>query len=398
MSARDFVTALLVAAERAARLARECRANASLFALLIEEKKADAANKRFAQDFKTLADVLIQEAVRHELALTFPAIKEHVQGEENNTFTNTLGEKVVLEVQATQEATQALLLRVLDGNVDAAAALASIVHQKIELSDFDVDGLLAQSFAASHAGAAFETATIDASTLGIWIDPIDGTNEYIRGALVEPQGGIFSEGLPTSVVLIGAFERASGLPVAGAMCQPFYPAPGTSITAGKFVSRHLWGICTASVTASNAKELIAQNHRLHRSHTADGSLVPVVTMSGSESDAIKAVAASRGIQIRATSGAGYKMLTVVEGVADAYFLSKGSTYKWDSCAPHAILRSLGRQGAVFRRPAAAAPTEAREVLYQAMDNPAIHSWANSDGVLAADSRAAHDTYAFFWSV
>lgn len=41
------------------------------------------------------------------------------------------------------------------------------------------------------------------------------------------------------------------------------------------------------------------------------------------------------------SGAGYKILCVIQGLADAYILSEGSTYKWDSCAPHALLRALG---------------------------------------------------------
>lgn len=41
------------------------------------------------------------------------------------------------------------------------------------------------------------------------------------------------------------------------------------------------------------------------------------------------------------SGAGYKILCVILGLADVYVLSEGSTFKWDSCAPHALLRALG---------------------------------------------------------
>lgn len=41
------------------------------------------------------------------------------------------------------------------------------------------------------------------------------------------------------------------------------------------------------------------------------------------------------------SGAGYKILCVIQGLADVYVLSEGSTFKWDSCAPHALLRALG---------------------------------------------------------
>lgn len=46
-------------------------------------------------------------------------------------------------------------------------------------------------------------------------------------------------------------------------------------------------------------------------------------------------------QLTYASGAGYKVLCVIQGLVDMYVLSEGSTYKWDSCAPHAILRALG---------------------------------------------------------
>lgn len=41
------------------------------------------------------------------------------------------------------------------------------------------------------------------------------------------------------------------------------------------------------------------------------------------------------------SGAGYKILCVILGLVDVYVLSEASTFKWDSCAPHAVLRALG---------------------------------------------------------
>lgn len=32
---------------------------------------------------------------------------------------------------------------------------------------------------------------------------------------------------------------------------------------------------------------------------------------------------------------------LILGFADAYIISKGTTFKWDTCAPHSILKSLG---------------------------------------------------------
>ena len=44
------------------------RSEHSLFELLIEEKSSETKNKRFVHDFKTLADVLVQELVKYDLS------------------------------------------------------------------------------------------------------------------------------------------------------------------------------------------------------------------------------------------------------------------------------------------------------------------------------------------
>jgi len=99
--------------------------------ILFKEKTGDSKNAKFAHDFKTLADVLIQETVRqencilksefiitfrHDLGLKYPNLKAHIFGEESNTFTNANGEKIVVEVKENQGATAELLEKVLDGN------------------------------------------------------------------------------------------------------------------------------------------------------------------------------------------------------------------------------------------------------------------------------------------
>lgn len=45
--------------------------------------------------------------------------------------------------------------------------------------------------------------------------------------------------------------------------------------------------------------------------------------------------------VQYAAGAGYKLICVAQDLADAYLLSKDTVFKWDSCGPHAILRSLG---------------------------------------------------------
>lgn len=67
MSLNLLLSALIKVSEKAANIARLCRSDQQLFALLVEEKKEDEANKRFLNDFKTLSDVLIQETIKHDI-------------------------------------------------------------------------------------------------------------------------------------------------------------------------------------------------------------------------------------------------------------------------------------------------------------------------------------------
>ena len=83
------------------------------------------------------------------------------------------------------------------------------------------------------------------------------------------------------------------------------------------------------------------------------------------------------------SGAGYKILCVIQGLADAYVLSEGSTFKWDSCAPHALLRALGG-GVVDLRLQSGAEDQQTELTYHRPNAgcKGADRWANSGGLVA----------------
>lgn len=57
----------MASSERAARVARACREDPLLLRLLVQKKGKGEANPRFVEDFKTLADVLIQEMVKMDV-------------------------------------------------------------------------------------------------------------------------------------------------------------------------------------------------------------------------------------------------------------------------------------------------------------------------------------------
>ncbi|XP_039370385.1 inositol polyphosphate 1-phosphatase-like isoform X2 [Mauremys reevesii] len=307
-----LLKSLVGASEKSARIAQLCRQEEALFQLLIEEKTGTHKNKKFVQDFKTLADVLIQEVIKHDVGKEFPELHGHIRGEESNQFENSLGETLEVQVCATQQDTASLLFTILDRNRPAAELLAAAIHQEVVLQDPALDAV---------------ALAIPPERLAIWIDPIDSTNQYIRGqASVAPIGGICPSGLRSALVLIGAYDRSSGDPVLGVINEPFFREdPLTHRWQGVY---H-WGISYQGTSLSSLRRPPLRPE-------------PSVVLSSSETPAIqRALRPLYGERLRFASGAGYKMLCVILGLAEAYVLSEGSTFKWDSCAPHAILRALG---------------------------------------------------------
>lgn len=197
---------------------RVCRENNHLFALLIEEKKEDA-NPRFVKDFKTLADVLIQETIKHDIGKLFPAIKEKIKGEETSQFTNILGETITVQIFENLDETAERLCNVLNGNDECGRILAAEVHRDIVLDNFDE--------------LPKDEISLDFDDMGIWIDPIDGTNEYIKGESknsVHPK--IPASGLQCVTILIGVYEISTGNPIIGIINQPFLNEKAEEGTTG----------------------------------------------------------------------------------------------------------------------------------------------------------------------
>ena len=82
-------------------------------------------------------------------------MKDNIRGEENNSFTNTLGEQVEVHVCENVEGTAKLLDKVLDGNHTAALLLANAVH--VDFTDPPLQ---------------LGPLPLDTSNIGIWVDPL----------------------------------------------------------------------------------------------------------------------------------------------------------------------------------------------------------------------------------
>ncbi|NWH27563.1 INPP phosphatase, partial [Grus americana] len=382
-----LLQALVGASEKAAHIARLCRQEEPLFQLLVAEKTGADRNRRFLQDFKTLADVLIQEVIKHDLGKEFPELKGHIHGEESNEFRNgqgkswgeqrswapphagghgavaeagvLAGEMVAVRVCTTPGETAALLLSVLEPERAAAELLAAAVHRDVALGD------------AELAGVAL---SIPPQDLAIWIDPIDSTNEYISGREdVAPIDGIAPAGLRSALVLIGAYDRRTGCPVLGVINEPFFCRDPLT---HRWQGRYHWGVAYGDT-------------RLCSLSPPPLRPTPCVVLSRAEGAAVRAALGPLcGDRLRFAAGAGYKMLCVILGLADAYILSEGSTFAWDACAPHAILRALGGGTVALaaalraRRVGDAGPPP--ELVYNrpAEEAAGVERWANRGGLLA----------------
>ncbi|XP_018027852.1 inositol polyphosphate 1-phosphatase [Hyalella azteca] len=307
MSLSSLLQVLVDFSAKAASIAQTIREDKELFSLLVEEKTGKSKNIRFDQDFKTLADVLIQQTLCDVINKQFPALKGRVYGEEQACFKNTMGETITVAVQADASSTAALLAQVLNGNEKAADALAQEVHKELKR-----DVLVSSAL-----------PTVPLEELAIWIDPIDSTAEYIKGN--ELTNGVTRRGLQCVTVLLGVFNTTDGRPIAGVVNQPFAAAPanGTESAATSVV----WGVCGGDNSLSNATSL--------------ASRLRCVSVSSSESDGVIERLAAAGIETLPAAGAGYKALVVINSQVQAYVCSKASTYMWDTCAPHAVLLSLG---------------------------------------------------------
>ena len=340
----------MVASEKAAHIARVCRSESALFELLVQEKTGEDKNEKFVQDFKTLADVLIQETVRHDLSEMFPFLENRIFGEESNKFTNTLGETIEVKVQENHQKTMNMLAKILDNNTRAARVLADKVHFN--------NGLICMSKEVNFEELD-NRKDIKLEDVGIWIDPIDATSQYIKGGLEEVEEGYPpTQGLKVVTVLIGAFSMKTGKPLCGVVNQPFVKPDNVNALRELIINDSDEGTLHWSSKLSTNLE---RKPRLLIGSSEDPELV---SMFSEQFDVIKA------------GGAGHKMLMVARGLAEVYINTGASTYKWDTCAPHALLGAYNVKDC-----------NGEKIYY----NVAKEDAANKDGIIAFSDEKYYET-------
>lgn len=114
----------------------------------------------------------------------------------------------------------------------------------------------------------------------------------------------------------------------------------------------------------------------------------LVLVGGKEKEEIKQKLKEE-FEILYVAGAGYKLLTVALQHANILVSSSRSTYFWDTCAGHAILRSLG--GGIipfdnYDQTKHAEDLDGLQIKYKHKVNNCIANYNNSKGLIAYTSK------------
>lgn len=86
---------------------------------------------------------------------------------------------------------------------------------------------------------------------------------------------------------------------------------------------------------------VGENGASRCSFTLPDDPSTVLLLGRNEDPAVKSKLLEDGFKAIEAPGAGYKILSVALGRAGAYVLSRGTTFRWDTCAPQGLLQALG---------------------------------------------------------
>ena len=103
----------------------------------------------------------------------------------------------------------------------------------------------------------------------------------------------------------------------------------------RWTGRHIWGISYGEFKLNNL---------IHHNSTSVNSSQRIAVSKAEHQELISKL--QKNFEVVTCSGAGYKLLCIIDQKALLYVLQLPSSYKWDVCAPHAILSSTSEGGIV----------------------------------------------------
>ncbi|CAF4348638.1 unnamed protein product [Rotaria sp. Silwood2] len=260
----EFLYQLSVCSEKAACIARHIRFMHTDFNSMIEKKQLDENHQHLNADYKTLADVIIQEVIKRDLRRIYPSLTNHIYGEEDGSLKlNSSDEKIIIDVTGTREDILNLLKKLFDNkSTQSIEALADIVASS---SDITLSEQCKQSFEKIP-----NNISIDLSNIGIWIDPVDGTQQYINGidGLVDLNTGIIQDGLSTALVLIGCFDLQNGRALLGVINRAF----NEKLDEYRWKGLIYWGTALSNAKFNNLDDVYKRNQHNNQRVLLHGSV------------------------------------------------------------------------------------------------------------------------------
>ncbi|KAG5453738.1 Inositol polyphosphate 1-phosphatase, variant 2 [Clonorchis sinensis] len=321
----------------------------------------------------TLADVLIQQSIRHDIEKEFPGFGGSVYGEENSVFRAAQsGENIQLTIPQTLDELRSILSHVLVDQQSLAGALAELILSP--LSHFRLRSALREHLVS--ISQLDISAQLDLTQFAVWVDPIDGTAEYVKGNtcdvsseetrapsldVVSPHVFRYhiSGTLGNVTVLIGLYDRTSRLPVFGVINQPFFPHVPANLGDSQSSGRLFWGSTLGgSYLSSNCLPSSAPSitkcfpdWSLQKLSSSSDSLSDVgvlwVACSFSDFDSLERILKDctppvdddlpPKLVFVSCAGAGFKLLCIILCQLDIYLLLKPSRLR--SC-PNIVLLVL----------------------------------------------------------
>ncbi|KAL7057666.1 hypothetical protein AAHC03_016372 [Spirometra sp. Aus1] len=218
---------------------------------------------------------------------------------------------------------------------------------------------------------ALESAALE--DVVVWVDPLDGTGEFAQGLLEHV------------TVLIGLAVK--GRPVGGVVCQPFYMPDFKLVIQtqqerrppmDQTTPRLIWGLEGLGLFGIKAEPLPSQPVFEEGNPTESMNNVIVTTRSHPTPNTVAALQACAATKVLKIGGCGFKVLTLLEGVAHSYVYANSGCKRWDTCAPEALLNCIGGR---------LTGLDGKPYSYSKEVNP-----INTMGVLATPVAAWHSSY------
>jgi len=151
---------------------------------------------------------------------------------------------------------------------------------------------------------------ITENDLVVWVDPLDGTGEYVNGFLEHV------------TVLIGIAFRESA--IGGVIHQPYFKCANS----GK-LGRTIWGVKELGTGGFQSKKAPENKFIITTTRSHSNELVQTTLDAIRPDDVIR------------VGGCGFKVIQLLEGKAHCYVFASAGCKKWDTCAPEAILEADG---------------------------------------------------------